>query len=477
MARTLGGKRIGFLACVFGKLWYNVVPNGSVEFFGEDFTEKGRSGAMKLSLRHGFWPSGVIFCAFFTIAAIACAGSYSGETGDPNDPFAGAYSGGSGTADDPYKISTFADWQELTAASAEWQPEGNDHYILLNDIDFGGANIRPMWPVFDNDGNIRGTPFRGIFDGNGHVLRNAVIATGYPEYTGLFGYNSGQICNLTLENFIITGWGFAGSLVGLNYGTITSCHVTGSVTSGNIVGGLVGWNIDIGNEHLFGTLSSSSFVGFVRGDEIVGGLVGQNYGGSILSSCADGSVKGSLWIGGLCGYNGYLNKEGIINSCYATATVSGLSEVGGLCGANWISSISQSFATGMVSSGGGLCGLNHGVINGCFWDTQTSGQTISAGGEGKTTAEMKALSTFTNAGWDFVNTWAICDGTNYPRLKWQIPATDWVCPDGVAMEDLVYLAERWMASTPAAAGAADGNGDGRVDLVDLATLSGDWGKK
>jgi hypothetical protein len=54
--------------------------------------------------------------------------------------------------------------------------------------------------------------------------------------------------------------------------------------------------------------------------------------------------------------------------------------------------------------------------NNCFWDTTSSGQTSSAGGTGKSTAEMKTASTFTGAGWDFTTVWEMI-GTNYPRLK------------------------------------------------------------
>ncbi|WP_152611419.1 hypothetical protein, partial [Geoalkalibacter ferrihydriticus] len=39
-------------------------------------------------------------------------------------------------------------------------------------------------------------------------------------------------------------------------------------------------------------------------------------------------------------------------------------------------------------------------ITNSFWDTQVSGLTTSAGGEGKTTAEMQILSTFNQAGWN-----------------------------------------------------------------------------
>jgi hypothetical protein len=96
---------------------------------------------------------------------------------------------------------------------------------------------------------------------------------------------------------------------------------------------------------------------------------------------------------------------------------------------------------------------------------------------GKTTGEMKTLATFVDAGWDFEETWAICEGTNYPRLQWQIPAGDWVCPDGVAMEDLDYFAIRWLMADCAANGDCDGadlNRDGVVRLEDMSILAAQW---
>ena len=46
---------------------------------------------------------------------------------------------------------------------------------------------------------------------------------------------------------------------------------------------------------------------------------------------------------------------------------------------------------------------------------QTSGQSTSAGGIGKTTAEMKQQATF--AGWDFVTIWGIAEGASIPGLR------------------------------------------------------------
>jgi hypothetical protein len=51
-----------------------------------------------------------------------------------------------------------------------------------------------------------------------------------------------------------------------------------------------------------------------------------------------------------------------------------------------------------------------------FWNTETSGQSSSAGGTGTTTAGMKTQSTYTDAGWDFDTVWEII-GYNYPTLQ------------------------------------------------------------
>ena len=84
---------------------------------------------------------------------------------------------------------------------------------------------------------------------------------------------------------------------------------------------------------------------------------------------------------------------------------------------------------------GGLFGCNAGtwdwgvlkVLTSSFWDMQTSGQSWSDGGTGKTTAEMQTAKTFLDAGWDFVgetangteDLWWILEGKDYPRLWWE----------------------------------------------------------
>ncbi|KPK77349.1 MAG: hypothetical protein AMJ79_03455, partial [Phycisphaerae bacterium SM23_30] len=192
-------------------------------------------------------------------------------------------------------------------------------------------------------------------------------------------------------------------------------------------------------------------------------------------------------VGGLVGHNFGLGQEATIMSCYATGAVKGKGYglVGGLVGYNEWGKVIRSYSTGKPTGGssiGGLCGDKvtgaYYEDTGNFWDTDTSETTISAMGIGKTTGEMKTRSTFTAADWDFVNVWTICAGTNYPRFIWQVPIGDWVCPDGVGVEDLAFFAVRWLE------GECDGdnnycegtdiNQDGKVDLFDWSIVAGNW---
>ena len=84
---------------------------------------------------------------------------------------------------------------------------------------------------------------------------------------------------------------------------------------------------------------------------------------------------------------------------------------------------------------------------------------------GKTTDEMKTASTYLSACWDFVDIWDICEGTNYPRLVWQIPLGDFVCPDGVNFFDFSFFAGHWQDDNCGASNDCDG-----TDLDQLGTV-------
>ena len=250
-----------------------------------------------------------------------------------------------------------------------------------------------------------------------------VNITGRDIVGGLAGYNGDSSITKCYSSGTISAsgssdrwWlsGGVGGLVGLNWGTVTDCYVNGSVT-------------------------------IIGEDKFAGGLIGDN-GGSVTQCFSAGSVSGNHSVGGLVGTN-----PGEVTDCYSTTTVNGDSSVngnsvvGGLVGQNnkWgrgalepaVGFIARCYSSGPVSGDGrvgGLVGWNagiyiEGVVSHSLWDVLTSGRTWSAGGTGKTTAEMHTGKTFLDAGWDFMSEttngtediWWILEGKDYPRLSWE----------------------------------------------------------
>jgi hypothetical protein len=226
---------------------------------------------------------------------------------------------------------------------------------------------------------------------------------------GLVGYNDyGAISNCYTTATVSLGGEFIGGLVGVNYGPITNCYATKMVSGYLLVGGLVGY-------HAVGSMTKCYAMGDVHGDELVGGLVGENDTDATILNCyAIGAASGRVRVGGLAAKN-----YGTITNSYATGAISG-SESGGLVG---------------IVEGGG-------TVHNSFWDIETSGQTSSAGGEGKTTLEMKQINTFAN--WDFVETWGIEDNQTYPFLKLTYPVGDLNHDKVVNFFDFAILAEHWL---------------------------------
>lgn len=143
-----------------------------------------------------------------------------------------AYSGGSGTTADPYKILTLADWNQLATTNADMDKS----FILGTDLEIGNHDVIPV-------GNPLNGGFRGIFDGNGHVIMNPRIQYDNADATGLFGLVSGgRIKNLGVTGATIAhGNYYVGTLVGhLKAGQVTGCFAHGMVTGFSVVGGLIG---------------------------------------------------------------------------------------------------------------------------------------------------------------------------------------------------------------------------------------------
>ena len=308
-----------------------------------------------------------------------------------------------------------------------------------------------------------GLGYRGYSDigtiQNCYSTANVIGGDESFELGGLCGSNGGDIDNCSAIGRVIGGdlSQNLGGLCGFNGGDIDNCSATGKVIGGDY------------SQNLGGLCGSSEFIPL--GD-----------GKSSTNSCyARGGVTGGNSaenLGGLCGSN-----SGEIDNCYAKGNVSGEKNshsLGGLCGKNhslWqlvtYGKIVNSFSIGIVTGGadseglGGLVGTNYdvlctepcekepcctywaGEIINSYWDTQASGLTNMCGdwieecddSFGKTTAEMKQQSTFTD--WDFINVWNIGENQTYPYLRTH-SASDLNKDHIVNLIDLAILSQQWL---------------------------------
>ncbi|MEN6336865.1 MAG: GLUG motif-containing protein, partial [Phycisphaerales bacterium] len=243
------------------------------------------------------------------------------------------------------------------------------------------------------------------------------------EIGGLAGRCEGSTltdCHATAD---VAGAANVGGLAGTCRSVITDCSAGGSAQGNTCVGGLMGKDLaggSRGGPAIVSKIARCFAETEVVGGSSVGGLLGSNSYMSIESCCASGSVAGGDLVGGLVGKN-----DAAIVNCYATGSVTGsnFGSVGGLVGRN-DRTITNCYSAGNVSAGrnGGLVGRceNPKDVVACFWDLQTSGQTASEGGLGKTTTQMHLANTFlvwATGGNEGV--WTIDDGVDYPRLWWE----------------------------------------------------------
>jgi GLUG motif-containing protein len=354
-----------------------------------------------------------------------------------------SYCGGSGTEEDPYLICTPEQMNEIGANYEDW----DKHFKLMNDIDLGIY----IGDSFNIIGSVA-TKFTGVFNGNGKKIYNFTY-TSDIDFIGLFREIDSEglgVKNLGLINPNVTAIGsqryWTGALTGrlgsLNNSTISNCYVMGgNISGGYNVGGLVGKSY---KGQITECYAKCQVSGVKDG---IGGLVGEasSYS-SVSNSYSISNISGDFYVGGLIGQN-----SATITNCYASGTVTGSYYVSGLTGTNM-----------------------GGNITASYWDTAISRISSGSGGEQKTTEEMQTMSTYTDAGWDFDSVWAMCDGTNYPRLAWQeLSPMDFVCPDGVEVNDLIVLCEEWL-SIKLAADIAPNGCDGFVDYLDWVVFANAW---
>ncbi len=172
---------------------------------------------------------------------------------------------GNGTAEKPFLIKNKADLMKLGELTTNVEQYFAGSYFLQTaDIDM--ENDTTFLGICNSLTNQAKCRFAGTYDGGGHAIHNMVLtyvswtvaptetSMGTPNskgpkssiYKGFVGSldNSGVIKNLSIAaDCRIDTWGYAGTFVGYNYGTVENCkNYSDFYSYSTTAGGIVGYN-------------------------------------------------------------------------------------------------------------------------------------------------------------------------------------------------------------------------------------------
>ena len=227
-----------------------------------------------------------------------------------------SFDSGSGTEDDPYIIASAAQLAYLAKLASEGNSFEGIYFKLSNNLNLNGYSL-----VIGS----QTTPFKGIFDGNYHILKNLSISSS-NQYCGLFPYLDGQLRNLGLVNVAIASASTSThSYVGVvAYSTansvIENCYSTGAITaqcsSYVYAGGLIGYS----NGMVSCCYSSCNVdANSTNVMAYAGGLAGYINSGSVRNCFASGNVTakgGNETYSRNGGFAGFCSDSSTLDNCY-----------------------------------------------------------------------------------------------------------------------------------------------------------------
>ena len=215
------------------------------------------------------------------------------------------------------------------------------------------------WTPIGKDSSVI---FNGIFDGAGLTIYG--LYSNQERFAGIFGVagKDAVVKNIKTVNSSIVTKFYAGGVVAFNWGIVTNCRDSGSVSFDSdtsvYLGGIAGWNegaisgCETGGKVSNSTNSqgSSAYLGGVAGWN-KGTISGCKNSNSIFSGLNYGK-KDSLYLGGITGWN-----EGDVTDCKNFGYVK----------------FSSGWGVVIDYFGGGIAGRNIGTIGGCLNFGEVSG--------------------------------------------------------------------------------------------------------
>lgn len=281
---------------------------------------------------------------------------------------------GEGTEASPYLIYN----ENQLAQVANFLNQEGVVFKLQKDLDLSNYisenNPNQGWTPI----GVESSPFKGVFNGNGHKISGLFINRQGQDNVGFFGYVDGaNISDLTIEATSVTGKNNIGILCGKadnNLTNITKCDViiTGKLTGYCHIGAISG--------NMFGKINRCGIRGNI--ESISGGSLPRSNTGAICGTVHSTTISNCKAYSNIAGVN--TNVGGLIGSaqntctllnCYFIGDVSGVGNVGGCVG--YIAEANVTFTNThskgkIVNTGdntGGILGMANGggieVIENC----------------------------------------------------------------------------------------------------------------
>jgi hypothetical protein len=276
------------------------------------------------------------------------------------------FAGGFGTEVAPYEITNWTQLQNINFNSDVLT--GHYYFALSNNLlttTYGyttqvkdGATLANSGTGWNPIGNNT-NKFVGELDGQSHTIDGLTISRSGSDYQGLFGYTD-----------------------------------TGSVIK----------NIGLTNVNIVGKDSIGGFVGYGKSD--------------ISNSYVAGTITGESQVGGIMGR---ADDGTTLRNIYSTGTITATGNyVGGIAGYAHSNIVSENIYSSAVVTGD--FGLHERASEKDFYDNEVNSAFKADSQRGRTTAQMKDINTFIDAGWDIESYTA--DENTYPTLAWQDSGDD-----------------------------------------------------
>lgn len=294
-------------------------------------------------------------------------------------------------------------------------------YLVSDIVANNGEASSTAWTPATTDGTaynwmpiIGSGSFGGTFDGQMHSISGICVKEAPSNgFIGLFAYvnGNGTIKNVELKNsYFYATTQMVGSITAKGTGTYvnikSSAHINATVVAGGFIGQVNhGTKTQISNCWFAGTVSTSN--------QYVGGIVGNSVKkGLIISDCLNtgkiSSTNTAPFIGGVFGAHGSSSLSATISNCLnigeiSTSNATTTGYIGQIYGGNnKTSTMTITNSYGTKERNANLVGSNKNAITYAEGSPEVAEITMYG---------ITGYGAFHSTNLDFVNNWAVQDGT------------------------------------------------------------------